>query len=169
MTAIEAIRTAISRGLITLNERGEFWRIATSDRHGKVTSKTPKRAECKLKRGYLGIKVCIGGKQYLMQAHRAVWELTKGPIPSGLEPNHVDGNKHNNSPNNLELLTRGRNHEHAYATGLRKPPITPIVADLSSRAKKLRAQNMTFSEIAKALGVSQTTAFRAVQHESGPS
>jgi hypothetical protein len=66
-------------------------------------------------------------------------------------------------------MTRGKNHEHAYATGLRKPRIAPIVGNLSTQAKALRAQQMTYAEIASAMGVSQTTAFRAVQHESKPS
>jgi hypothetical protein len=37
-----------------------------------------------------------------------------------LEPNHRDGNKHNNCDKNLEWMTRRENLQHAIDTGLRK-------------------------------------------------
>ena len=34
------------------------------------------------------------------------------------EPNHIDGDKHNNHPKNLEWLTRSKNVQHAFNSGL---------------------------------------------------
>lgn len=44
------------------------------------------------------------------QEHRLVWEAAHGTIPDGYEIHHVDGNGHNNSLDNLVLLSRS---EHA--------------------------------------------------------
>jgi hypothetical protein len=45
--------------------------------------------------------------------HRLVYESFRGPIPDGLEINHIDGNKKNNSLENLEAVTRKQNLHHA--------------------------------------------------------
>ena len=37
-----------------------------------------------------------------------------GPIDEGLEPNHKNGNRGDNRPSNLELLTKGQNLAHSY-------------------------------------------------------
>lgn len=54
-----------------------------------------------------------------IKAHRLVWEAIHGPIPDGLEINHLDGVKDNNHPTNLELADRSRQTSHAYEIGLR--------------------------------------------------
>lgn len=48
--------------------------------------------------------VLVDGKT--RQEHRLVWEAAHGPIPDGYEIHHVDGNGHNNSLDNLVLLSR---------------------------------------------------------------
>ena len=51
-------------------------------------------------------------KHYLV--HRFVQECFHGPIPSGMQINHIDSNKKNNCINNLELMTRSENVKHSY-------------------------------------------------------
>lgn len=41
--------------------------------------------------------------------HKLVYEAFKGEIPEGLEIDHIDRNKHNNSPDNLRVLTHKEN------------------------------------------------------------
>ena len=63
------------------------------------------------------------GKQRQIGIHNLVAEtfLTKPEnFAEKLEPNHTDGNKHNNRKTNLEWMTRRQNLQHAIDTGLRK-------------------------------------------------
>lgn len=41
--------------------------------------------------------------------HRVIWEAFYGPIPKGLVVDHIDGDRMNNSIDNLQLLTRAAN------------------------------------------------------------
>ena len=58
-------------------------------------------------RGYLFVQ--LGKDHKLKYIHRAVWEAFNGPIPEGLQINHLDENKHNNSLSNLSLVTPREN------------------------------------------------------------
>jgi hypothetical protein len=50
--------------------------------------------------------------------HRVIALTFHGPIPEACEVNHIDGDKQNNRPENLEYITHAENIEHAYANGL---------------------------------------------------
>ena len=56
-----------------------------------------------------------------MQVHRLVYAIHKNDIPSDMQINHKDGNKHNNHIDNLEVVTHGENVRHAISTGLSVP------------------------------------------------
>jgi len=62
--------------------------------------------------------ISYSGKTFFI--HRLVWETFVGIIPKGLQINHIDGNKSNNSLSNLELVTPAENIHHAYRMGLKK-------------------------------------------------
>ncbi|MGL4755925.1 MAG: HNH endonuclease [Aeromonadaceae bacterium] len=80
-------------------------------------------------------KVCIYhlGKRSFHYAHRVVAECMV-ENPSGKpEVNHIDGNKLNNNPKNLEWVTSSENQHHAFRCGLQKP--TTLVGKLNGRYK----------------------------------
>lgn len=53
-----------------------------------------------------------------VRVHRAVAEAWHGAIPLGMQVNHVDGDKRNNTPSNLEIVTHAENIRHAVLNGL---------------------------------------------------
>ena len=53
--------------------------------------------------------VALGKSHKPKYIHRAVWEAFNGPIPEGLQINHNDENKLNNSLSNLSLVTPREN------------------------------------------------------------
>lgn len=48
------------------------------------------------------------------------------PLDSELTVNHKDGNRRNNSIDNLEMITRAENIQHGYRTGLYNSTMKPI-------------------------------------------
>lgn len=58
-------------------------------------------------RGYLFVQLGKDHKQKYV--HRAVYEAFNGQIPEGLQINHLDENKLNNSLSNLSLVTHREN------------------------------------------------------------
>lgn len=72
-------------------------------------------------RGYLRIGVVPGTVPQCV--HTLVAEtFVPNPDPEHRKyVNHIDGNKHNNSADNLEWVTSSENQKHAYLMGLRTP------------------------------------------------
>jgi hypothetical protein len=68
--------------------------------------------------GYMRVTLFRAGKSRRHQVHRLVYEAFCGPIPDGLFINHIDGNKRNNTPGNLEIVTAAENNKHAVRIGL---------------------------------------------------
>lgn len=68
-----------------------------------------------------GYKTIALVKEYKLKRfliHRLVYEAFKGYIQTGMQINHIDGNKLNNDISNLEVNTPKENTNHAWNTGL---------------------------------------------------
>jgi hypothetical protein len=68
--------------------------------------------------GYHFVGCYDDGKRSHVLIHRAVYEAFVGPIPAGMQINHLDGVKTNNAVSNLEIVTPAENSAHAAVTGL---------------------------------------------------
>ena len=60
-------------------------------------------------RCYRELGVVRLGKRKRLYAHRVIWEMHNGPIPDGLQIDHIDGNSLNNKIENLRLATHSQN------------------------------------------------------------
>lgn len=103
--------------------------------------------------GYAKIKF----KQKMIGLHQIISFLKYGKENIGLVVNHIDGNKLNNNPNNLEIVTQKDNAIHAYKLGLRvpyKPKGTEhtnsiLTDDDVRKIRLLLASDMLIKDIAK--------------------
>lgn len=69
--------------------------------------------------GYLYVGLRLPGRRKRVGVHRLVAVAFLGqPTPERPEVNHLDGDKTNNAVGNLEWVSHGENHKHAYRTGL---------------------------------------------------
>ena len=59
--------------------------------------------------GYLQTSVCNQNGIKIFYVHRFVYECINGPIPDGMEINHINNDKQDNCIENLELVTRQQN------------------------------------------------------------
>lgn len=82
---------------------------------GRVYSKRNKKF---LKQGESAGYLLYGSQ--LGSVHRLLAQHFLGGIPQGMVVNHKDGNKQNNSLDNLEVVTYSQNAKHAFENGLNK-------------------------------------------------
>lgn len=75
------------------------------------------------RKGYLRVSISNNyGVVTEQLIHRLVAEAFCPGEKDGLDVNHIDGNKSNNSADNLEWCTRSYNLKHGYRIGLRSSP-----------------------------------------------
>lgn len=115
------------------------------------------------KTGYLVVSPRVGSRYIARSVHRLVARAFLGEA-NGRDVNHINGNKHDDRLQNLEYLSRGENHRHAYRTGLREPVGRKLTG---SQVRLIAALVGTASqkEIAKQFGVSRATVGRIQNRE----
>lgn len=89
---------------------------------GIVKNKTGKEKVLRERKdGYLEVQLYRDGIRSHKRVHRLVAEAFIPNPENKPDVNHKDGNKHNNSVDNLEWVNKSENMQHAYRTGLAKP------------------------------------------------
>lgn len=82
------------------------------DPHGRVYTKRKHGKPLKIHvsdRGYPYVQLWIAGKNHPTILHRIVAHVFLGPCPEGYEVDHIDNNKLNFHPSNLQYVTRSEN------------------------------------------------------------
>ena len=99
-------------------------RIKVSDKGNVVSYKRGAGRPLKVWHNNCGYQLVAAGPKRTYLVHRLVAE-TWIPNPNHYEEvNHINGDKDDNSVENLEWTTHGENMRHAFRTGLKK--ITPV-------------------------------------------
>lgn len=115
------------------------------------------------KYGYFKLILSNNGKQFNKFSHRLVAESFIPNINNKPCVNHIDGNKQNNSVENLEWCTNKENTQHALKTGLLNPVSgenhfkTNLTALDVKEIKKLIANGASNNKIAKKFNVHRNT------------
>lgn len=98
--------------------------------------------------------------------HRFIMECLLGrEIKEGYVVNHIDGDKTNNLPSNLEEITYSENTKHAYANELAKGKKgeensqAKLSEEEAKRIPELRKEGMSVRHIAELYGVSVKTIY----------
>ena len=72
-------------------------------------------------RGYAYVHLWANGTRHACRRSRLVYAAWRGPIPEGYEVNHDNGERHDDAPHNLSLMTGSQNVLHAYQVLGREP------------------------------------------------
>lgn len=124
MNTEEFVYQVVMTGEMEIDDQGRVWRtvIRGGDRwKGGVRLNPCNRRRAEHDQGdYLQVRLMIAGKRAYCLAHRLVWQHFRGPIPDGLTVNHVNGEKKDNRPENLEVVTLSENLRHAFRIGLKQ-------------------------------------------------
>lgn len=105
--------------------------------------------------GYVMVSPRVMGRNITRSVHRLIALAFLGES-QGRDVNHINGNKHDNRLSNLEYLSRGDNHRHAYRTGIREPVGIKIPRE-QRRAILAMRETTKVADIARKYGVARAT------------
>jgi hypothetical protein len=108
-------------GLYSVTKDGRVWRhdkAVPVGVNGGIDNRNARWLKPSNLKGYARVHLAINGKKYARFVHRLVADAFLQNPKLLAFVNHIDGNKANNSVENLEWCTAKENSEHAYKIGL---------------------------------------------------
>jgi hypothetical protein len=122
--------------------------------------------------GYRYYILCIDSKLKNKTTHRWLWESFVGAVPKGKQINHIDGNKLNNSLDNLELSTPKENIQHAWRMGLCRRSLgsktnnSKLLECDIAKIFRLHKRGLSQCKIAKKFSVTQSNISRILNKQT---
>ena len=161
-------------GKYKISNKGRVKSLARQVTHDGITHTLPERIMSAW-RGttslYDRIRLYKYGIGTKFSIHRLVARHFLADWTPDMEVNHLDGNRYNNSADNLEMCTRQRNMEHAIATDLKHDYGEKSVnAKLTNvQAEDIRARyhagGITLEQLGKEYGVSRQTVSAIIRYK----
>ena len=137
-----------------------------ADEHGNIWRNGTRRKFQDNGHGYLKLKVSVNNKQWDQYAHRMICEAYHGPCPEGLECRHLDGNRQNNAPSNLEwtdkLTNESDKKRHGTLTVGSFNGQATLTADIVVEMRVLASRGTPICAIAEMYGINRGTVGDAV-------
>lgn len=136
------------------------------------------RIEKTLCRGYRAVTSRVDKKKRVtVLQHRLVYRCFIGPIPLGMTINHKDGDKLNNKPENLEVLSLADNTRHSLYELGNRDAASPFTKGHSNANSKLTPEDVQdirseylrgtpYRKLAIRFGMSPTAMYRVVANKS---
>lgn len=174
---IAKIYQAVIDGELEITSTGEIWRVGKrvwSRWENSTVLRTCKRVRAeKDVIEYLMIRVMYDKKRLCAGAHRLVYYHFHGVIPEGMTVNHKDGNKKNNHPDNLELMTDQEQCLHArnvLGVGLldqdgEKNAMSKLTHDQVVEIRSKRASGIPLKTIADEYNISFQTVSKIARND----
>lgn len=112
---------------------------------------------------YARVTLSRNNRVRVFAVHRLVAAAFLGPLPSGHQVNHRNGDKLDNRVENLEYVTASRNIHHAYETGLKPYGERHPQARLTNRQVRT-IKSLAGTMPAKAVGERFGVSSQAIQY-----
>jgi hypothetical protein len=135
----------------------DFGRVRSTrngKRHGRIM------AAFRSHRGYFYVKLVRGGVRAKFSVHGLVARAFIGPKPDGYNINHIDCDKANNRPSNLEYVTHAENVKHARLAGRKACKLT---SHSVRQIRHMSQDGVSHMALSRQFGVKVTAISRAVR------
>jgi hypothetical protein len=167
----EFVYPLVRRGLLRVDERGRVWRVGrvrpvgfASKRNKVVKFAEPTPADVLIQpEARTVVQARVNGKMYTCPSSRLVWMHAYGPIPGGMQVQHIDGDATNNAIENLRLARPGgiiresceRNPERI-VRGSRHARSKLTEETAAEILRRCRGEGEKQAKVARELGVTQS-------------